>query len=152
MLWLPLRPYLLSVFILDSFRRMVLRCLECKPPLSAWPRHTLVTSRITQTHAVPRVQHSSLTANRHNIYILQLHHIKKRLADSTGKRRRDREGTHHEKGEQFFPDSSSFKSKENVIKLTWPKCTASLLMSLLQMKMLWIKYRVYFCKAHTVLH
>lgn len=65
------------VFTLDSFRRMELKCSECKPSLSAWPRHTLATSCVTQPHALPSVQHSSLTANRHNIYILHLRHMKK---------------------------------------------------------------------------
>lgn len=117
-LWLSSRPYVLRVFMLDSFRRTALRCLECKPPLSAWPYHMLLTSRITQPHAVPRVQHSSLTANRHNIYILHLHHIKTSCRlnmQSREQQERERECVHPEEKSNSFQTGPHSKGR----RMSW---------------------------------
>lgn len=156
LLWLSLRPYVLRAFTLDSFRRMALRCLECKPPLSAWPHRTLVTSRITQPHAVPRVQRSSLTANRHNIYILHLRHIKKTCRLNRQPRRekqRERENSSWER--KTILSRLIIIQKErgchDIIKVTRSKCMASLLMSPLQMRMSWLRHGGFLYKAHSVL-
>lgn len=154
-LWLSLRPYVLRMFILNAFRRIVLRYLECKPSLSAWPRQTLLTSRITQPHAVPRVRHSSLTANHHNIYILHLRHIKKDLQTQHGGLGRaglsvwERKYSSWERKTILSRLVIIQKEGEchDIIKLAWWKCMESLL----QVRMLWLSYRAYFYKAHTVL-